>query len=85
MSDFENDASAPKGVSRRTVAKAMAWSVPVVAVAVDVTHLARMQKLHPHILGTMSSLPNDRTADEPVGAPYEVRRVVDSTSGTAGQ
>jgi hypothetical protein len=33
MSDFENDASAPKGVSRRTVAKAMAWSVPVVAVA----------------------------------------------------
>lgn len=33
MSDFDNGASAPKGVSRRTVAKAMAWSVPVVAVA----------------------------------------------------
>ena len=32
----ELDQPAPKGISRRTVAKAMAWSVPVVAVAAAV-------------------------------------------------
>lgn len=33
MNDFEIDASAPKGVSRRTVVKGAAWAVPVIAVA----------------------------------------------------
>ena len=32
----ELDQPTPKGISRRTVAKAMAWSVPVVAVAAAV-------------------------------------------------
>lgn len=33
MNDFGNDASAPKGVTRRTVVKGAAWAVPVIAVA----------------------------------------------------
>lgn len=33
MSDLETDQPEPTGVSRRTVAKAMAWAVPVIAIA----------------------------------------------------
>lgn len=33
MSEIDLDQPTPKGVSRRTVAKAMAWAVPVVAIA----------------------------------------------------
>jgi hypothetical protein len=40
MSEIENEEREPKGITRRTVTKSMAWAVPVIAVAATVPSAA---------------------------------------------
>jgi hypothetical protein len=65
MSELEQPA--PKGISRRTVAKAMAWSVPVVAVAAAVPAYAASGSPPIIIAGTACKSPGQSCSAFPFG------------------
>ncbi len=63
----ELDQPTPKGISRRTVAKAMAWSVPVVAVAAAVPAYAASGSPPIIIAGTACKSPGQSCSAFPFG------------------
>ena len=62
MSDIENIEPEKKGVSRRTVTKAMAWAVPVIAIATPVPAFAASGGPPGVAVGVACKLPGDSQA-----------------------
>ena len=69
MSDIENVEPEKKGVSRRTVTKAMAWAVPVIAIATPVPAFAASGGPPGVAVGVACKLPGGSPGELPTRSP----------------